>query len=286
MQAMPNTAQLDTVTHTSAPRRQFAPSLARGVKVLEALATSAAPKSLASISRCLDLPRSSTLALCNTLVSAGLVVRDTAGTYRLGPHVLVFSSSYLSQSDLPREFERQCHVLNVLPEHTLVLSVLDGAEVTFIGRRRGAHPVAISYQLGMRLPANCTASGKALLYSLEPDELRSLYRNHAQDGLPALTPQSIVNLEALIEDFAGAVGRGYAIDDEESSPGTICLGAPVSDITGRAIGAVAVSMVKAALTADELVVVASELCRLTATMSIALGGRPAGRRPDSLTMRG
>jgi DNA-binding IclR family transcriptional regulator len=285
MQPMPNAPQLDTVTHRSAARRQFAPALARGVKILDVLASSAAPASLASISRCLELPRSSTLALCNTLVSAGLVVRDTAGTYRLGPHLLVFSRSYLSQTDLHLEFERQCHELDVLPEHTLVLSVLDGTDVTYIGRRRGARPVAISY-FGMRLPANCTASGKALLSSLEPGELRSLYRNHAQDGLPALSPKSIVNFEALIEDLAEAAGRGYAIDDEEAAPGMICVGAPVSDTTGRAIGAVAVSMVKAALTADELVVVASELCRLTAIISIALGGRPAGRRPDSLTMRG
>src|SRR4051812_33074729 len=85
---------------------QTVPSVTRAVRILNALAAGPANASLASLSRRLQLPRSSALALCNTLVETGLLVRNPDGTYRLGSHVLELSRSFLGQTDLHSEFER------------------------------------------------------------------------------------------------------------------------------------------------------------------------------------
>jgi DNA-binding IclR family transcriptional regulator len=248
------------------------PSVGRAVRILNAFTEGTPTMSLASLSKQLELPRSSTLALCNTLVEAGLLAQGDDGAYRLGPHVLELSRAYLAQTNLHREFDRVCRESDVLHEQTLVLSVLDGTDVVYIGRRQGSRPVGVSYELGMSLPANCTASGKVLLCSLSPQELRDLYGATAGTKLPALSAQSITDLDALIDDLAVAARDGYAIDDEETAPGMMCVGAPVTDGSSRPIGAVAVSMVKAALGPDEIQDIAAELGGLAAEISTSLGG--------------
>ena len=59
-----------------------------------------------------------------------------------------------------------------------------------------------------------------------------------------------------------AVRPRGAVDDEETAPGMMCVGAAIRDRAGRGAGAVAVSMVKAAMTDDALSTVAAEMRRL------------------------
>ena len=248
---------------------QLVPSVGRAVQILEALADGPPTATLAALSRRLALPRSSALALCNTLVTSGLMTRDSDGSYRLGPGVVALSRAYLTQTDLHTEFTRLTRGQSVLPEETLVLSVADGSDVVYIGRRIGSRPVAVSYELGLRLPAHCTASGKALLAALAPEEVRGMYGPKAR--LQSLTPQSITDVAVLIEDLAVTRERGYAVDNEELAPGMMCVGVAVPDRTGRAIGAVAVGMVKAAMTDGTLPNAAAEMKQLADSISRALG---------------
>jgi DNA-binding IclR family transcriptional regulator len=128
-----------------------------------------------------------------------------------------------------------------VPEQTVVLSVLNDTEVVYIGRRPGSRAVGANYELGMRLPANCTASGKALLSTLEPDRVRDLLSEFEPDGLPILTKRSINALSALVQELIARAEHDYALDDEETAVGMICVGAPIRGATGKAVAAVAVS---------------------------------------------
>ena len=59
--------------------RQVVPSVIRASRILDTLASGPPKASLASLSRQLGYARSSTLALCNTLVDTGLLRRDAEG---------------------------------------------------------------------------------------------------------------------------------------------------------------------------------------------------------------
>ena len=249
--------------------------------MLQALAEGPPTATLAALSRRLELPRSSALALCNSLVKAGLMTREAAGSYRLGPGVVALARAYLTQTDLRTEFDRLTRGVPVLPEETLLLSVRDGTDVVYIGRRIGSRPVAVSYELGLRLPAHCTASGKALLAALPPEEIRGLYPPHTR--LRAPTPQSITDVSALIRDLAETRERGYAVDNEELAPGMVCVGAAVPDRTGRALGAVAIGMVKAAMADGALARAAAELQRLADSIALGLGATTLSSPPVPLT---
>lgn len=248
---------------------QLVPSVLRASRILDALASGPPAASLATLSRQLGYPRSSTLALCNSLVETGLLLRDADGTYRLGPHILELSRAFLSQTDLQSEFRRAVTESSFLPEQTLVCSVLRGRDVVYVGRRPGASPLGVTYDIGLRLPAHCTASGLAMLSTLGEPELDELYGG--SEPLEQLTPDSISSLAELRSRLATVRERGYAVDDGETAPAMICLGAAVRDDASATVGAVAVSMPKGARADSELAEDAAELRRLAEQISQGLG---------------
>jgi DNA-binding IclR family transcriptional regulator len=254
---------------------QVVPSVVRAVRILNALAAGPANASLASLSRRLQLPRSSTLALCNTLVETGMLARNADGTYRMGPHVLELSRSFLGQTDLHSEFERVVSGLNVLPEQTVVCAVLRDDDVVYIGRRNGTYPLGVSYEIGMRLPAHCTASGLAMLAQMPDDEVEARYADADEDGLVTLTARSIASVPELLDRLADVRKRGYAVDNEETALGMLCIGAAVRDATGSPVGAVAVSMAKAAIREREIPGMAADVQRLAVQISAGLGAPTA-----------
>jgi DNA-binding IclR family transcriptional regulator len=131
-----------------------------------------------------------------------------------------------------------------LPEETIILSVLDGADVVYIACRNGSRPLGVNFRIGMRLPANCTASGKALLSTLPATRVRELL---SAAGLRRLTRKKTGGLPGLMKQLSHARELGYSIDDEETCDGMICFGAPVFDSkSGAAVAGVAVSMSKSA----------------------------------------
>jgi DNA-binding IclR family transcriptional regulator len=255
----------------SEPRRaegQVVPSVLRAVRILDVLASGPPRATLAALSIGLGIPRSSTLALCNSLVETGLLARDADGLYRLGPHTLELSRAFLGQADLHSEFQRALPELGVLPEQTLVCAVLRGRDVVYIGRRPGTSPLGVSYEIGMRLPAHCTATGLSMLATLPDSRVEQLYEGAE---LERLTDSSIATVEELRKRLPAVRKRGYAVDDGETVRGMICIGAPVRDDAGETVGAIAVSMPKGARSSAQLTADAADLRQLADRISRGLG---------------
>jgi DNA-binding IclR family transcriptional regulator len=259
-----------TTGGTSTARNgQIVPSVIRAGRILDALASGPPTATLAVLSRRLGYPRSSTLALCNSLVEAGLLLRDANGSYRLGPHTLELSRAFLGQTDLLSEFRRVVAEASFLPAQTLVCAVLGGRDVIYVGNRPGTSPLGVSYDVGLRLPAHCTASGLAMLSSFDEAKVEQLYDDAT--AFEGLTPHSVSSLAELRSRLAEARERGYAVDDEETALGMVCIGAVVHGGGGETAGAVAVSLPKGARSAAGLREDAGEVLRLAERISRSLG---------------
>lgn len=218
------------------------PSVIKAVQILDLLAAAREPLTLAELTLRLSLPKSSVLALASSLARTGLVHRAGNGAYQLGTHLVDLAHAYLSNIDLTREFASIWDALAMLPGEGVVLAVQDGRDVVYIACRNGNLPLGVTYRIGMRLPANCTATGKALLSTLPDERIRALYRGAP---LRQLTARSHKTLKALLADLHEARQNGYAVDDEEVQEGMYCIGAPVFDASGSyAVAAVAVSTLK------------------------------------------
>ena len=99
---------------------------------------------------------------------------------------------------------------------TVHLGSLEGAMVRFIDAIESPRAVRVASRLGMSLPANCTATGKAMLAELSTADLRALYPNEELTGLTANSIRSRAELEHEID---GVRRRGYATSSEESEEG-------------------------------------------------------------------
>lgn len=231
----------DQVTTPAIQRSASVPAVGRAAAVLTALGESEHPLSFSELSRSVALPRSSLHNLCGALVDAELVERSEDGRFQVGWRVVELARSRLRSMSLVRTFLDVVDSDKGIPE-TIVLSVLRGSDVVYVALVLGSQRVAVRYDVGMRLPAAFTASGKAILSTLDDADVRRLVGRVMDSDLVAAGPKTI---EVLLSQLRETRDAGFAIDDEETAHGMICVGFPVYDRSGRhASGAVAVSAIK------------------------------------------
>ena len=200
----------------------LAPAVTRAGAILDLLAENggqaAGPSELA---RRLGLPKSSIANICNALADLGLVRRIGTG-FALGRKLAELGGAYLASVDLVQEFYEAAQLLPTASEETIQLAVLDGVEMTYLARHDGRQPVRLTSQIGRRLPATVTATGKSALASLTDEDLRDRLAGIRE--LPVMTVHSLATVDALREDLQVVRERGYAMDDEETVEGVVCFG--------------------------------------------------------------
>jgi len=241
------------------------PSILKAIRVLDLLADNF-PNALQlkEIDTALGLPPSTALGICVTLSEAEMIARDARGLYSLGPHTVTLARAYLSGRNPVDNLTEALMLVPELRTETVIVGVLQGVDVVYVACRTGMRPIAIQYQIGMRLPAHCSACGKAAL-SLLP-ESQVVERFHNEDLLVRSTGQKRA-LKDLIDELEVIRQRGYAFDNEEVAPGMVCYGAPICDMEGRPIAAVGVSCVKAAVGDDDHSAYAEAVMRLAKYLS-------------------
>ena len=152
-----------------------------------------------------------------------------------------------SNRSVAQEFNALWADRGVSPEETVLLSVLSGTDALYVAVRNSARPLGLAFNVGMRLPAYLSGSGKAMLAFRPPDEVRQLFA----DGLQArLTRKGPRDVDALMKELAATRKRGYSIDDEAVREGVFSFGAPVFDASGQVVAGIAVCVNKVRLGAD------------------------------------
>jgi len=244
------------------------PAVVRASAILDLVAKSAAPVSMTEIAERLDLARSSAHGLCHTLVNLGLLERRERG-FVLGGHVMAWANAFIDRSDMMGAFTRLWDQTPALRQETVTLTILDGTEVIYVASRQGDDPFGITFRMGMRLPAAYTATGKAILSTLDDHDVRRLYA----DGLPqALTDRSIGSLDGLVAELSEIRARGFSIDNEQVRRGMFCFGAPIHDFSSRAaVGGFAVSVRAESLTPVRIEALGADVIRYARQLSRSLG---------------
>jgi IclR family transcriptional regulator, blcABC operon repressor len=250
------------------------PAVTRAGAILDMLAeTGGIPAGPSELARRLGLPKSSIANICNALADIGYLRRVGTG-FALGRKLAELGGAYLAAVDAVQEFYEACRLLPTGSEETIQLAVLDGVEMTYLARHDGQQPVRLTSQIGRRLPATVTATGKAALASLDPRELER--RLAALGELPILTARSHRTLDALRADLIEVRRRGYAIDAEETVEGVVCFGVM---IPGRRPGegpyAASITLLKVRATEDRVPALVADLHLLADRLSDPLHVAPA-----------
>lgn len=217
------------------------PALARGLDVLE-LFLDRQVLSPPDVVRALGLPRSTVHELIGTLTARGwlVAVEGDSSHYRLGVRAFDLGSAYLGSLDLTDSLRAVAAKLAADTGETVQAGVLDEDQVVYIAKFDSIHPVRLVSTVGGRLPAHCTAVGKALLSGLTERRLDELFPRGKE--LRGLTQNSIHDPERLKADLARIRQQGVAYEERESNPEAACVAAGIRDRTGQVVAALSISV--------------------------------------------
>jgi DNA-binding IclR family transcriptional regulator len=243
-------AQNVSVTASQAKVSNLRPlsSFSKGLKVMLRLRDALRPMSLAEISAATGLNKVTTYRFLVTLEQLSFVERvGTDRKFKIGPNAFYVGSGYLlggGREQLVRVMRRIVSELR----HTVTLSVLDGTSVLFIERLDGIDRVKVTVDIGTRVPAYASASGKIILTSLSDLDIKRKFRGVK---FQRFTTKTLLSMQEFLRDIGEARKRGFAINDEESDRGLWVIAVPIKNQVGAHIAALAAACPAHSQSVDE-----------------------------------
>ncbi|GAA1390302.1 IclR family transcriptional regulator [Luteococcus peritonei] len=206
------------------------PALARAMRIVDLLAGEGQPGlGVTEIANRTGIAKSTTALLCTALEEEGMLRRH-GNHYRLGRRFLGLAGDYLATVDQLGDFYDEVRRQPLMSTQAARLALLDGTDVIYLARYEVGHTRRLSGAIGDRFPASITATGKAMLSTLPPGAVEDRYRGKL---FPRFTERSIQSLPELEQDLALVRERGYALDDEETNLGQVCVALPVVNVPGE-----------------------------------------------------
>jgi DNA-binding IclR family transcriptional regulator len=209
-------------------------SVAKALALLAVIAEHHQTVRLSDLAATVLLPKSTTHRLLKTLEESGFIGR-VGSKYQIGNRFFELGeaarwSAYgelreRAQAPLAALFERGASAVH--------LAALEGNDVLYLEKITGSAGCRVPTRVGSRMPATCTALGKAIL-AFSP---ATLLRAALSAPMPRVTAYSIVDPRRFMEELKLVRSSHVAYEREEGRLGVSCVAAPVL-VQGDAVAAV------------------------------------------------
>jgi DNA-binding IclR family transcriptional regulator len=250
-------------------------SLAKMMAILDCFSTAERKVSVAEIATRTGLPRATAHRIMRTMRDLGMIEQERdRDQYRLGMKLFELGTTVLANMDLHREAKASVEALTRASGETVHLSVFDGKSSTVINRTDPDGRQVNTVFVLESSPAHATSSGKAAL-AFQPE---AAIERFLARGLPRIAPNTMTEPEALRAELSRIRERGYATDDEELTPGTKCVGAPIRNASGTVFAAISVSGPARHFTEERVAAYADLVRYYSGTISRQLGYRGEATR--------
>lgn len=249
------------------------PAAAHAIRVLNALAARGEPLSAAAIARELGLPRSTTYRLLTTLAEFAYVAHlQESGQFALGVGAYELAWAYQRQEPLRRVALPVMARLVDSTGHSAHFALLSGKDVLYIIEERAPNRPSLVTDVGVRLPAELTASGRAMLALMTKPQVTALYPSAAvlvdRNGNG---PRTITALRRILLETRQ---RGWAEEVDSVTVGLSSAAVAVTDHARYPVAAVTSTFETGSTTPDEQVYILEQLRRAAAAISYRLDPRP------------
>ncbi|WP_345803323.1 IclR family transcriptional regulator [Microbacterium sp. AZCO] len=221
-------------------RRPQVPAADQTLRMLTYLGRQRGPIAASTIAAHLGIPRSSVYHLLTTLEQHGFVVHVPAERrWGLGVAAFELAGGYARQAPLARLGRPLLAELVDRVGESAHLAVMSGRDVVYIVEERAPRRPALVTDVGVRLPAHLTATGRAMLAALPREQVRALFPDASafadRTGRGPRTPGELRELLRTVR------ATGWATEDGEVTLGLRSVGLAVLDHVGWPTAAIAVT---------------------------------------------
>jgi DNA-binding IclR family transcriptional regulator len=250
---------------------EAAGSLDRAIDLLFHLRGLEGAGGVSEIARGLERPKASTHRLLRVLTRRGLVEQREDGRYALGSGLIELGVGALAGEPL-LELARP-HLLeeaSVLGE-TVFLTAPRQEKLMVLDKAEGRGFLRAAPRVGSSVPVHATAVGKlAMAFAPEAFPL-------PREDVKPYTARTLRQPTVLAQEVERARQQGFALNQGEWIDGLSVVAAPILDVAGDLVGAIAVAAASARMRELGTEYVATRTCRVAAEVAARLGARPAGR---------
>jgi IclR family pca regulon transcriptional regulator len=223
-------------------------SLSKGLTLLLKLRELSQPLGLSEASRVLGFNKATTFRILVTLERYGFIEKNyQQKNYKIGVNSFYVGSGYINGTKRAKVLEVMRKVASERG-HAVTVAVLDGTSVLFIERLDSVGRLRVAVEVGERVPAYASGSGKVLLARYSDDEIKKKFRNEKPT---ALTKNTISSLAKLLSELSMVRARGFATNNEESIKGLCGIAVPVKNSKGWWVAALSGSYLAGSLNKKE-----------------------------------
>lgn len=261
-----NEGQAGTTHMTGGPRPPLE-SVDRALQLIEVL-RDGRTWSVKEVSDRLGVAFSTAHRLLTALKFRHFAERAGDHGYRVGAALRDDAEDHIRIGALKRAARPALEMLHAGVDETAQLMVRHGTHIQFVDGIESDQPLRVAARLNDRLPAHCSAGGKALLAELDDAALEDLYA----EGLPMWPTASITTLGALTRQLAAIRRNGHGINRDETEPGVSGVGVTVTEPDGAGIAALTLAIPTARFSRADTTTYAAVLERAADMVRDALCG--------------
>lgn len=215
-------------------------SIDRAVAILRCFDARHAVLGISELARATGLSTSTTHRLLGSMVANRLLAQGSDKRYRLGPLLVQLGRSGAVASSLREAARPHMEALRDEVDETVGLhELLPTYERVVVDQVESRQELRRHYtDIGSPIPLPNGAPGKAILSTLPWSRQQAVLMR----PIEVVTDRTITDPARLREELALCRSRGWASSDSERTPGIRAVAAPVFDHTGRAVGALGLSV--------------------------------------------
>ncbi len=205
-------------------------SVAKAMRLLDILAASSVPLTLAELSTLTHWPKSTIHGLLSTMRESSVVAQDAEGRYMLGIRLFEYGCTLSSSWTIIETAKPFIQHISYATGEAVFLSILDRGEVITLDRADNRTGLQASAEMGCRLPVHCTSQGKLFLAYMPEEEREALL---SRIELNAYTSHTITTEKALRSELEHIRQQGFAVENGEYKLGLRSVAAPIFDRDGE-----------------------------------------------------
>ncbi len=244
--------------------------------IIESFSPETPELGVTDLSAKLGLSKNNVFRLLATLESKGYIEQNhSTEEYRLDSKILEVGQVFLNRLGLLKVAHPLLEEMVKACDEAAYIALLRDGDVVYLDLVQTSHPLRLRSRVGWRLPAYCTAVGKAQLAFESRDRIDEIL---SKKKLKRFTPNTLVNKQDIVRHLKEVADKGIALDLEEWELDVRCVGAPVRDYTGRVIASICISAPAIRMSLERIENEIIPLVRLTAKkISQSLGYAEGGR---------